>query len=158
MQYDAVIIGGGPAGLAIASELSRTRRVLVLEKGIAGNTNRSWFVPLNVVDDSIRPYTYGGVTRFLANTFSGGKATWNARQFPRYPYVDEKRLLPAWVDTIRANGSEVVDQCEYRSHQVKADGVTVDTGRGQFSARLLIDCTGYNSSIAKQYGISRASY
>jgi flavin-dependent dehydrogenase len=158
MQYDAIIIGGGPAGLAIASELSRTRRVLVLEKGVAGNTNRSWFVPLDVVDESVRPYTYGGVTRFLANTYSGGKAQWNARQFPRYPYVDEKRLLPYWVDTIRANGSEVLDQCEYRSHQVDADGVLVDTARGKFAARLLIDCTGYNSMIAKQYGISRASY
>ena len=158
MQYDAIIIGGGPAGLAIASELSRSRRVLVVERAIAGNTNRSWFVPLNVVDDSIEPYTYGGVTRFLANTCSGAKTQWNARLFPRYPYVDEKQLLPHWVATVRANGSEVLDQCEYRSHQVSADGVTVDTARGQFKARLLIDCTGFNSPIAKQYGISRAGY
>jgi flavin-dependent dehydrogenase len=28
MQFDAVIIGGGPAGLAISSELSRNWRVL----------------------------------------------------------------------------------------------------------------------------------
>lgn len=158
MQYDAVIIGGGPAGLALASELSLSRRVLVVERGVAGTTNRSWFVPLNVVDDKVRPYTYGGVTRFLANTCTGAKATWNARQFERYPYINETQLLPHWVASVRANGSEVLDQCEYRSHEVSANGVTIDTARGKFQARLLIDCTGYNSSIAKQYGISRAGY
>ncbi len=158
MQYDAIIIGGGPAGLAIASELSATRRVLVVEKGVAGTTNRSWFVPLNVLDEKTEPFSFGGVTRFLGNTWTGGKTQWKARQFPRYPYINEKQLLPHWVDTVRANGSEVVDQCDYRSHAVDADGVTVETGRGTFKARLLIDCTGFNSPIAKQYGISRAGY
>jgi 2-polyprenyl-6-methoxyphenol hydroxylase-like FAD-dependent oxidoreductase len=158
MQYDAVIIGGGPAGLAIASELSRNWRVLVVEKGVAGTTNRSWFVPYNVVDDKVRPFTFGGVTRFLANTCTGATAQWQARQFERYPYVNEKTLLPHWVETVRANGSEVLDQCEYRSHEVSGSGVSIATARGKFQARLLIDCTGYNSPIAKQYGISRAGY
>lgn len=158
MQYDVAVIGGGPAGLAIASELSRNWRVLVVEKGQAGTTKRSWFVPLNVVDDKVRPYTYGGVTRFLASTCTGSKAQWKARLFERYPYVNENTLLPHWVSTIQANGSEVLDQCEYRSHEVSADGVSIDTARGKFRARLLVDCTGYDSPIAKQYGISRAGY
>ena len=158
MQFDAVIIGGGPAGLAIASELSRNWRVLVVDKGQAGTTKRSWFVPLNVVDEQVRPFTYGGVTRFLASTCTGATANWRARQFERYPYVDEKTLLPHWVSVIQENGSEVLSECEYRWHEVSANGVSIDTARGKFQARLMIDCSGYNSSIAKQYGISRAGY
>lgn len=158
MQYDAVIIGGGPAGLAIASELSHSWRVLVVDKGQAGTTKRSWFVPLNVIDDQVRPFSYGGVTRFLASTCTGATANWRARQFERYPYIDETTLLPHWVSVIEKNGSEVLNECEYRSHQVSADGVTIDTARGKFQARLMIDCSGYNSPIAKQYGISREGY
>lgn len=158
MQYDVVVIGGGPAGLAIASELSRNWRVLVVDKGQAGTTKRSWFVPPNVIDDEVRPFTYGGVTRFLASTCTGATANWRARQFERYPYVDEKTILPHWVSVIEDNGSEVLSQCEYRSHEVSAKGVSIDTTRGKFQARLLIDCSGYNSPIAKQYGISRAGY
>ncbi len=65
-----------------------------------------------MVDKVVRRFTYGGVTRFLANAFSGAKAQWRARQFERHPHVDEKRLLPFWGGTVRDNGSEVIDQCE----------------------------------------------
>ena len=62
------------------------------------------------------------------------------------------------MDVIRANGSEVLDRCKYRAHRVEADGVTVDTSCGEFRGRLLIDCSGYDSAIARQCGISRENY
>lgn len=64
-MFDVVIVGGGPAGLSIGSELSARFKVLVLEKGDAGKTDRFWFVPPDVIDEKVKPFTYNGVSRFL---------------------------------------------------------------------------------------------
>ena len=63
--YDVVIVGAGPAGLAIASEVSKKLRVLVIDsKKQIAKTSRSWFIPKFMCDDGeaddILPYTTQG--------------------------------------------------------------------------------------------------
>jgi len=159
-EYDVIIVGGGPAGLAIASELSAQFRVMVLEKGVAGTTDRFWFVPPDVLDDKTRPFSYSGVTRFLTKTYSmhGDDLAWRARLFDRYPYIKDHEILTHWLDTICKNGSAVLQNCSYLDHETDADGVGVSTDRGTFRSRLLIDCSGYNSSIVQKYGIDRSDF
>jgi flavin-dependent dehydrogenase len=159
-EYDVVIIGGGPAGLSIGSELSSHCRVLVLEKGIAGATDRFWFVPPEVLDDTTRPFSYGGVTRFLTKTYSlnGDDLAWRAKLYDSYPYIKDRELLTHWVGVIRGNGSQVQDNCLYLDHKTDDTGVTVTSSRGTFRARLLIDASGYNSSIVKKYAIDQSDF
>lgn len=156
--YDVIIIGGGPAGLAVGSELSYKHRVLLIDKNIAGKTARSWFIPLDAIDDKVMPYTYNGVTRFITQTFGGADIAWNTELFDRYPYVNEKTLLPHWLEVITGNGSLVLDDCTYLDSNVSAGVVTVETSRGPFRGRLLIDASGYNSPIVEKYKIDRDAY
>ncbi|MBF8275240.1 MAG: hypothetical protein HW390_313 [Candidatus Brocadiaceae bacterium] len=158
IPFDVIIIGGGPAGLSIGSELSKNYKVLVVDKNVAGVTSRSWFVPLDVLDEGVKPFTYGGVTRFLASTFTGAKLAFQAKLFDRYPYVNEKTILPYWLDVIKSNRSQVIDNCAYLDHTVKDGVVSVQTTKGCFASRLLIDASGYNSIILDKYKIKRNNF
>ena len=156
--FDVIIIGGGPAGLSIGSELSRNYKILVVDKNTAGQTSRSWFVPLDVINEDVEPFTFGGVTRFLANTFTGAKLAFQAKLFDRYPYVNEKTILPYWLDIIKSNRSQIIDNCAYLDHTVKDGVVSVQTTKGCFASRLLIDASGYNSIILNKYKIKRNNF
>jgi flavin-dependent dehydrogenase len=157
-NYDVIIVGGGPAGLGVGAELSAKHKVLLIDKDTAGKTHRSWFVPLDAVDEKVMPYTYNGVTRFITNTFGGSNIAWKTELFNRYPYVNEKTLPPHWRKTMEDNGSTVLDQCTYLDSEVKDGVVTVKTDKGTFQARLLIDASGYNSPIVQKYNIQRDNY
>ncbi len=150
-DYDIIIVGAGPAGLAIGSELSKKLKVLIIEKNIAGITTKSWFDPLRSVPKELMKFTKGGVTRFLADTFTGAKIEWNAKLYKKYPFIKEKEILKYWIGIIKKNKSKIIDNVKYIDHKVFEDHIFVKTTNGKFKGKLLIDASGHNSPIREKY-------
>jgi len=174
--YDVIIIGGGPAGLAVGSELSRLgHKILIIEKNEVGITHRSWLVPGQIIaklEPDVQQFAYNGVKRFLEYTSDEFQIKWDAaapwdvdEEWKRYPYIRQKELLTFWADRIKSTGSEIKNHCMYLDYSKENDITTVQTlstegneTRELHKTRLLIDASGNKSELAKANGLNRDGY
>ena len=103
--WDAIIIGGGPAGLSLGSELSDKHRVLVIDKGIIGNTTKTW-----TVDKALAKKQ--GLEDFVTSSFS--KCTFKVSPNEKVKIhldlvsLDERNLLDYWKKVLRKNKAKLL--------------------------------------------------
>ncbi len=174
-RYDAIVVGAGPAGLAVGSELARRGcRVRVIDKKAAGREcTKSWFVPKAVLDsrvmtdpgadgygthEDLKPFLYEGVRRFLCRTYSGPRVAWNALLPGGYWYIREHEILEYWQKVIEDHGSTVQFGCTYFDHAVESDRVVVVTSDGPIEAQVLVDASGHDSPILAKHQPVRDYY
>ncbi len=175
MDFDVIIVGGGPAGLSVGSELAaKGSKVAVIEKGIIGNTNRAWIVPGSIIaklDDDTKKFAYNGVTRFLEHT-SGLSIKWDAvapwsseEKWKCYPYIRQKEILDFWAGKIEKNGSKVFEKMFFIDFKIDKNGVSArcvsSNGADEsiiLKGKMMLDASGYSSQIIKQNRINRKKY
>ncbi|WP_346355336.1 FAD-dependent oxidoreductase [Azotosporobacter soli] len=168
-DYDVAIVGGGPAGLSVGAELAKLgNRILLMEKGKIGDTDRAWIVPgsiLATADASVQSFAYNGVRRFLEYTPTlsiqwEAVAPWDSdERWKCYPYIRQTELLNHWADVIRQSKSTVIENTAYLDHIVEENAVRVRAQGGQeYRTRMLLDASGYHSSLAQKQRISREGY
>lgn len=160
-QYDVIIFGAGPAGLSIASELSKDLKVLVFDRKTAINdTTKSWLIPDMVIPigaaEDILPFMKNGVQRFLANTFQGVNVQWKANF--KYHFAEEHELLTYWGEKTAANGADILLDCWYEDSFITNERVVISTSKGEFCGKLLLDASGGQSPIRGKYALRENWY
>lgn len=160
-DYDVIVIGAGPAGLSVGSELAAHVKVLIVDgKAQLGDCTKSWFIPGYLVEDNseVMPFMTPGIKRLLCNTASGHKTCWDTHLPGGYYYVDEHPILEYWGEKAKGLGADIRLNTYYADHTVYADHVVVDTTGGTFTAKLLIDASGHDSQVKKKYTIEENYY
>jgi flavin-dependent dehydrogenase len=168
-MYDAIVVGGGPAGATTATRLAQAgRRVVLLER----ESFPRFHIGESLLPCSVPLFKKLGVGDAIA---SAGFLPKHAAEFVtadgslarRYPFadglvrgidsayeVDRERFDEILLDNARKQGVEVRQPAEVRSFDIGAHRVDVELRTGDtLSGQVLVDATGQRSLVAGRLGL-----
>jgi len=169
-KWDAIVIGGGPAGSTAATTLAQSgRKVLVLEKEQfprfhIGESllpyNRRIFDDLGVWGkvSSVGFPTKRAAQFIMGNGSRGNRLNFSKGSFTEYPeamQVERSEFDQILLNHSREAGAEVREQSQVLEHRVEADRVTIkyraaDGSEIEESAPYLIDASGLGNFTANR--------
>ena len=153
--FDAVVVGGGPAGSAAARMMaSKGYRVGVLEE------HSSSGVPTQcaglVTDEVIR---MSGVSPEVYNTLYGaevvfpdGESLEVCSEWPKAKVVDRAGLDRLMAEAAADAGAEYSYGDRYVSHSVSKDGAFVRSSSGERKCEAVVGADGHSSAVARSLG------
>ncbi|HEU4382204.1 MAG TPA: FAD-dependent monooxygenase [Anaeromyxobacteraceae bacterium] len=159
---DAIVVGGGPAGLALAAGAARAgldvllleRRALPADKACgegllprAVEALRALGATAAVGQDSQARF---GAIRWIDD---GGAVAEARLPAPGGLGVRRLALSRALLDLARRAGAEVRERAEVRTHRRGPDRVVVETAAGEEQARVLVAADGLASPVRRREGL-----
>ncbi len=170
-DFDAIVVGAGPAGAAAALELARDgRSVCLLERGpFPGSKNMYGGVVYGRILDGLLPQWWEEapvqrwVTRRSTMVMTGHQALtidYRTERWGTPPYNGATTFRPefdAWLAS-KAEDAGAVLVCSTTATGLLRDGdrvvgVRTDRPDGELTAEVVIACDGVNSFLAKEAGM-----
>ena len=158
--FDVIILGAGPAGLSVGSELSSKLNVLIVEKGLAGQTIHAWtYWNDRVKEVGISDTVTSRMTNGVARSMLGSEVRIKLGKINKFiPAIDENKLLNKFIVKIKKNKAKILSNCSFESLRDDGNRIHVNTSLGQFTWRLLIDAMGYDSVLASRFRVVTRGY
>lgn len=149
---DVLIVGGGPAGLLAAAQLSQEHRVTLIERGLLGETTKFWgTTERRLRRHGLQDLVLHRPARMTASTFLGARLAVGGD----FAVVDDPRLLAELLVRCKSRGVELKENCELVNLHWSRDGIHVHTTGETFFTRLVVDATGGGSPIASTFRLHR---
>ena len=159
---DAIVVGGGPAGLALAAGAARAGLdVLVLERGAlpADKACGEGLLPRAV--EALRALGAAATlepdcqARFGAIRWIDDRGVVAEARLPAPGGLGVRRvaLSRALLDLARRAGAEVRERAGVRAHRREPDRVVVETAAGEEQARVLVAADGLASPVRRREGL-----
>jgi len=148
-EFDIIIAGGGPAGMSAAAELSQTFKILLVEQKVPGTTNATWYTYRDRVED----VKLEDAIAFESDTLHFVAPNYEHDMKDECVVLDHNKVMNIWMTRAIENGA-TIRQEKFKSYKKVSDdildGVIVETNKGEYKAKLLIDSMGGSSSIIRE--------
>ena len=166
MNVDLAIVGGGPAGLAVALEAAQRglssavfeRRRMPVDKACGEGLMPAGLAHLDRLG-ALAHLDRDEAAPFDSITWLQEDGRSVVGRLPAPGGLGVRRLALAQALTLRARerGVALYDHCAVRAHRIDVDGVSLDTDAGPVRAALLVAADGLHSTLRKAEGLARGS-